>query len=94
MQHLCRIARWLAAQRADAKAARAERQRRVWARDPLSHPALSRMTPHQLADLPLERNLFVEEPAAKPVAAAVASRGDRRRSHRAGAYPAGQGCQA
>jgi len=36
------------------------RQRRVpdaeqWRRDPLSHPALSRMTPHELADLPFNR---------------------------------------
>ena len=26
-----------------------------WRQDPLSHPVLSRMTPHELSDLPFER---------------------------------------
>ncbi|MBD1544829.1 hypothetical protein [Roseibium aggregatum] len=26
-----------------------------WEKDPLSHPVLARMTPHELADLPFDR---------------------------------------
>jgi len=31
-----------------------------WQRDPLSHPALARMTPAELADLPLGRTRFAD----------------------------------
>lgn len=31
-----------------------------WVRDPLSHPALERMTPMELADLPLGRVRFAD----------------------------------
>lgn len=31
-----------------------------WLRDPLSHPVLERMTPDELADLPLGRVLYAD----------------------------------
>ena len=34
-------------------AGRSEEER--WQQDPLSHPVLRRMTPHELADLPFDR---------------------------------------
>ena len=57
---LNRIAEWLNRRSAAAKAARERAREHDWQRDPLSHPVLSRMSPHQLADLPLERALFDE----------------------------------
>lgn len=37
-----------------------------WLRDPLAHPALARMTPDELADLPLSRTPFAGRTAAEP----------------------------
>lgn len=91
MQQLYRIATWLARRSAATKAARQERQRRAWARDPLSHPALSGMTPHQLADLPLERALFRHDAQDVRSAAPVIPLA-RERMRRGPARTAAQGC--
>lgn len=46
---------------AAAGAARRARAEACWRADPLSHPALRGMSPHQLDDLPLDRTLFGRE---------------------------------
>jgi hypothetical protein len=90
MQHISTIVIWLARQHAAAKAARQERQVRAWLRDPLSHPALSAMSPHELADLPLDRNLFRDEASALATAAVIPLARDR--VLRRGLRTAAEGC--
>ena len=90
MQHFRRIATSIARQHAAARAARQERQARAWLRDPLSHPALSDMSPHDLADLPLERSLFRDEASALTSAAVIPLARDR--TLRGGLRTAAQGC--
>jgi hypothetical protein len=90
MQHFHRIATWLARQHAAARAARQERQASAWRRDPLSHPALSDMSPRELADLPLERSLFRIE--ANAVTSAPVIPLACKRTLRGAERTAAQGC--
>jgi hypothetical protein len=90
MQHFHRIATWLARQHAAAQAAHEERQTRAWLRDPLSHPALSKMCPHELADVPLERSLFRDDATAVTSAAVIPLA--RERTMRGAPRTAALGC--
>jgi uncharacterized protein YjiS (DUF1127 family) len=90
MQLIHKIATRLARRHAAATAARRQRQARAWRRDPLSHPALSDMSPHQLADLPLERGLFRDEASALTSAAVIPL--VRERALRGAPRTAAQGC--
>jgi len=90
MHHFHRIATWIAGRHAAARTARQERQARAWLRDPLSHPALTDMSPRELADLPLERSLFRDEASALSSAAVIPLA--RERTLRGQLTTAAQGC--